>query len=233
MARTLRTLGTAAIVLAAPVAAASPAAEDSCPLALVLALDASSSIDASEDRLQLDGLASALLDDTVRAAILDLGGVLMTAFEWSGTQQQVTIADWTFLDDGAAIAGFAGRIAAHRRTYHEYPTAVGYALGNAAVRLNNAPLACVRNVIDVSGDGVLNDGFGPAAAYRHFEFGDATVNGLVITGEQPDPVAYYLAEVLRGPGAFLEIADGYEDYARAMRRKLLREIRGPVLSGLR
>jgi hypothetical protein len=30
--------------------------------------------------------------------------------------------------------------------------------------------------------------------------------------------------VIRGPGAFVEVADGQEDFPRAIRRKLLREL---------
>jgi len=37
-------------------------------------------------------------------------------------------------------------------------------------------------------------------------------------------VQYYSNEVLHGPGAFVEIADGFADYANAMERKLLREL---------
>ena len=41
---------------------------------------------------------------------------------------------------------------------------------------------------------------------------------------------YFRAYVLRGPEAFLEIADGYEDYAIAMKRKLLKELEVITLS---
>lgn len=44
-------------------------------------------------------------------------------------------------------------------------------------------------------------------------------------------VAYSEAEVLHGPGAFRVLADGYEDYARAMRVKLVRELQAPMMSG--
>ena len=58
------------------------------------------------------------------------------------------------------------------------------------------------------------------------------MNGLVVGGTlKPDLVAYYRAEVLRGPGAFVEIAEDYADFARAMRRKLLREVGGEVVIG--
>jgi hypothetical protein len=36
--------------------------------------------------------------------------------------------------------------------------------------------------------------------------------------------AYFVHRVLAGPDAFSEVAIGFEDYERAMRRKLLREL---------
>jgi Ca-activated chloride channel homolog len=76
----------------------------------------------------------------------------------------------------------------------------------------------------VAGDGVNNDGFPPASAYWTNDMAGITVNALVIEGDLPPPAPYYREEVTRGLGAFLEIATSYEDYATAMRRKLLREI---------
>ena len=39
-----------------------------------------------------------------------------------------------------------------------------------------------------------------------------------------DPVANYVAEVIHGPLAFVEVAHSHLDYARAMKRKHLREL---------
>jgi hypothetical protein len=80
----------------------------------------------------------------------------------------------------------------------------------------------------MAGDGANNEGFAPHAAYAEFPFEGVTVNGLVVEGEDDqaeiDLQTFYRNEVLRGPGAFLEVADGFEDYERAMRRKLEREL---------
>jgi hypothetical protein len=96
--------------------------------------------------------------------------------------------------------------------------------------LRNAPLQCARAVIDVSGDGVNNEGFEPDLAYRNFDFSNVTVNGLVIQGADPDPVSYYQSEVAYGPGAFVIVAARFEDYETAMKQKLLREIYGASLA---
>jgi Ca-activated chloride channel family protein len=203
-----------------------PVAAMACPLALVLAIDVSSSVDASDYRLQMRGLGEAFEDREVVDAIVSNGGVLVTAFEWSGRNQQVPIADWTWLETPAAVQTFADRLAGASRSHYRFPTALGYALGHAAIQFNRAPRACARQVVDISGDGVNNEGFPPASAYRAFDFSRTTVNGLVIRGADPDPVTYYRETVIRGPGAFVETAETFSDYGAAMKRKLLREIAG-------
>lgn len=205
-------------------------AQPFCGLSLVLALDVSSSVDADEFALQTGGLARALRDPAVRRSIIAAGGIQALALEWSGRYKQVDIVPWSLLAGDADISAFADRIESHQRAYHEFPTALGYALGHAATRLHKAPLDCARAVIDVSGDGINNEGFDPLHAYRYFDFTDITVNGLVIEGADPDPVAYYRTNVIHGPGAFLEVAAGFRDYEAAMRRKLLREINGANLA---
>lgn len=196
----------------------------------MLALDVSSSVDADEFALQTGGLANALRDPSVSRSIIAAGGIQAIALEWSGRDQQVDIAPWSLLDSDADISAFADQIETHQRVHTEFPTALGYALGHAATRLSKAPLNCARKVIDVSGDGVNNEGFEPLLAYRNFDFSNVTVNGLVIRGADPDPVAYYQAEVIHGPGAFVEIAADFGDYETAMKRKLLREINGAGLA---
>ena len=205
-------------------------AQPICGLSLVLALDVSSSVDADEFALQTTGLANALRDPSVRRSILAAGGIQAIALEWSGRDKQVDIAPWSLLTSDADISSFADRIETHQRVHTEFPTALGYALGHAATRLRTAPLSCARAVIDVSGDGVNNEGFEPLLAYRNFDFSSVTVNGLVIRGADPDPAAYYQAEVIHGPGAFVEIAANFDDYETAMKRKLLREINGAGLA---
>lgn len=201
-----------------------------CSLALVLAQDVSSSVDAGEHDFQSRGLASALTDPDVVAAILSGGGMWISAFEWSGRTNQIVHVDWTYLDSPAAIGRVARTIAAAPRGHADYPTSLGYALGFAAVHLRKVPERCARQVVDVAGDGVNNEGFPPASAYRAFDFTDITVNGLVIKGSDPDPEEFYRTQVAKGPGSFVEVANGYQDYAQAMKRKLIREISGASLA---
>lgn len=88
----------------------------------------------------------------------------------------------------------------------------------------------------MAGDGQSNEGFPPASAYREFPFQDVTVNGLVVNAADFEGevglIAFYRGEVIRGPGAFVIIADGFDDYERAMTRKLERELAPPAIGAL-
>ncbi|WP_245752488.1 DUF1194 domain-containing protein [Poseidonocella pacifica] len=203
-----------------------------CRLALALALDVSSSVDAEEYALQSRGLAAALNAGSVRGAILSEGeAVWLLVYEWSGPLRQHLVLDWTALTSGAEIDRVVAVLGGATRSRADLPTALGHALGFGATQLLRGP-DCARRVLDVSGDGENNSGFRPSLAYRHFPFDGVTVNGLaIVTGEQ-DVTGYYWREVARGPGAFVETADGFEDYERAMTRKLFREIRGARLTSL-
>ena len=210
---------------------------EACRLALVLALDVSSSVDAGEDRLQRGGLAAALIAPDVQAAFLSSPDpVALFVFEWSGRYNQADLTDWVLIETPTDLRRVSERIATSTRSHDDFPTAMGYALGHAAVRMRDAP-ECHRRTVDVSGDGVNNDGFGPQIAYRAFDFADVTVNGLVINaGEfeaEIDLIDFFRAEVIRGPGAFVEIANGFADYERAMRRKLIREVSPQVMGETR
>lgn len=119
--------------------------------------------------------------------------------------------------------GFAARIAASRRAHTDFPTALGYALGHAATILARAP-DCLSAKLDVSGDGINNDGFPPALAYDSFPLDGVTVNGLAIAGHDPEVSSYYRSDLIRGPGAFVVEARDFADFERAMRVKLVREL---------
>ncbi|WP_298973624.1 DUF1194 domain-containing protein [uncultured Roseobacter sp.] len=212
---------------------ASGAGAAECRLALVLALDVSSSVDDTEDRLQRGGLVSALTAPEVSAAFFATDQpVALAVFEWSGRYNQEILLDWTLIEGPAELIGAAEAIAASKRSHNDFPTAMGYALGYGAGLLQRAP-QCLYKTLDMAGDGQNNEGFGPAAAYAEFPFEGVTVNGLVVNGADYEAetglIAFYKSQVLHGPGAFIEIAQGFEDYERAMRRKLERELTPPVI----
>ena len=215
-------------------ALANPA--EACRLALVLAIDVSSSVDAAEDQLQRSGLAASLVaPDVQRAFFASDVPVALAVYEWSGRYNQAIILDWRLITDPATLVEVAGTVGRSERSHNEFPTAIGYALGYGAGLLARAP-ECLFHTLDVAGDGENNEGFPPSAAYAEFPFDGVTGNGLVVNaGEYEAEVSlieFYRDEVLHGPGAFLEIAQGFHDYERAMRRKLERELDVPSLGAL-
>jgi len=202
-----------------------------CDLALVLAMDASSSVDSNEYRLQVSGMAAALLNPNVQQAIFDIGGIYILVFEWNGRRNQTIMLDWAWLASEQSIFEAARILSDHQRTSRNFPTALGHSMGFASLRFRDAPVACNRKVIDISGDGPNNDGYPPSSAFKAFDFSKITINGLVVrsAGEWPnreeqETERHYRSQVLHGPGAFLVVADGFEDFEHAMTQKLLKEI---------
>lgn len=205
---------------------------EACRLALVLALDVSSSVDAEEDLLQRHGMAAALVAPEVEAAFFSGSDpVAIQIFEWSGQQNQTDLLAWTLIRTPSDLQEAANALARSTRGTNDMPTAMGYALGYASIKLQKAP-ACLFHTIDMAGDGANNDGFAPASAYAAFPFDGVTVNGLVISEPATAVANYYLEEVIRGPHAFVEIADGFADFEAAMRRKLVRELSAQIIGRL-
>lgn len=204
-----------------------------CRLALLLALDVSASVDEREDSLQRQGLANALLAPDVVDAFLAFPDrpVALAAFEWSGRWQQDLMLDWTLVRGAEDLLRAARTIQSSQRQRSDLPTALGYALGHAAGLFARVPV-CDEAKLDVSGDGVNNDGFPPASAYRAFDLDRVTVNALAISTDGQPIADYYRRILIRGPGAFVIEARGFEDFEDAMRRKLLRELRGPVIGSV-
>lgn len=212
-------------------AAAGAAAAAECRLALALGLDVSGSVDAQEYRLQLDGLAGALQAEAVVAALTASGPpVRVMVYEWSGPRDQRVIAPWQSLTGPAEVAALAARLRAVRRVAGDPSTALGTAMATGA-RALRTEAGCWRQVLDISGDGASNTGPRPQDVGAL----GITVNALVVGAESGgvatggDLVAYFERFVLRGPGAFVEQAAGFEDYEAAMVRKLLRETEAVVV----
>jgi hypothetical protein len=90
-------------------------------------------------------------------------------------------------------------------------------------------------VIDISGDGANNIGRLVTKARDEAVAAGVTINGLpIMTGRPsfsgwpalPDLDLYYVNCVIGGPGAFVVVANGVEDYGSAVLKKLILEIAG-------
>lgn len=200
-----------------------------CGLELVLAMDVSRSVVNSEFDLQMHGLAAAFRDrDVIDAITWIAGGVMVTVTQWSGPEAQTQPIPWTHLTDRGSSEAFALAIARQERAFYASYTAIGEALVHASNLGASNPLSCQRRVIDVSGDGASNRGRPVREVSDALARAGVTVNGLVILGAWPDPAEFYLRNVVRGNGAFLETAASFDDYAVAIKRKLLRELNPQV-----
>ncbi len=210
--------------------------EAACRLALALALDVSGSVDEYEYVLQMNGIATALADGDVRAALFAMPEVPVTLaiYEWSSSSYQRMIVNWRPLFDETDLDDIRSILLAWRRAPAPEATGLGAALEFGAKLFNSAP-ACWDQTLDVSADGKNNDWPVPTRLRENGRLGTMNVNALVVAKDfkstmdmTPDGVAeltgYYRARIIYGPGAFVEVAQGYEDYATAMSRKLLREL---------
>ena len=224
---------------------AAPPAQAACRQALALGLDISGSVDAREYVLQREGLATALGSAAVRTAILQQpdAPIRLTVFEWSGPAAQTVILPWVEIADAAGLDAARQRIVTAPRSQQDQTTALGSAM-LAGFAMLDAQAECWTRTLDLSGDGIANTGPRPQDVGPDRTPPGVTVNGLTIGADlQPgrdetsadirELSAYFRAYVIRGPGAFVETALGFEDYAAAMERKLLRELQSLALSDAR
>ncbi len=200
-------------------------ASAACGVALALIVDVSGSINEAEFDLQMQGLADALLDPTVRDAMIAEQAAL-TLIEWSATGQQAVIAPWTQMTGDGALIEFAGQVRAAKREWRASFTAVGAALRFAGEYFAVAP-ACERKVIDISGDGPGNDGPRAWVVRDELVAQGFIINGIAIEGAIVSITEYYQANVIGGFGSFVLTATDYEDYPRAIKRKLINEVTRP------
>lgn len=231
-------------LLAMAFAMAATNANATCRQALALGLDVSGSVDAKEYRAQLDGLASALNDPEVRAKVLEMPSapVRLLVYEWSGPADQHVLLPWSALENSATLDIAIETLRQTRRRDATPGTALGVAMTYGAVQLAQQP-ECWKQTLDISGDGKSNLGPRPRDVKDQIEHSGITINGLVIGADAPnigdlrqaeisELSAYYSAEVILGQEAFVQAALGYDSYADAMKRKLLRELEGLILSYL-
>jgi hypothetical protein len=198
-------------------------------LALVLAVDCSTSIDAGDFRLQMDGLAAALRHPALAKAIA--GGehrqIAIGLVLWSDRWNQHIVLPWTMLAGDASLQTTAARIAAVERRSQPGGTGLAAGIDYAALMLEALPFTAERRSIDVSGDGQDNEGGDAGAARDRAVARGITINGLPIVNGSSLLENYYRTEVIGGPGAFVEPAADIMDFKDTILRKLLREIGRP------
>ena len=200
-------------------------------VALVLAVDVSGSIDYEEAELQRKGIVDAFMSREVIQAIQSgsLGRIGVSVVYFSSADYGVMSVpvNWMVVQDQASAITFSKALVAARR-----PSARGTSISDALAlslrMLETGPYHSVKQVIDVSGDGVNNAGRPVQEIREEILAKGITINGLPILdySTPQDLDKYFEGCVIGGPASFVIPAKGFVDFARAMRRKLVLEISG-------
>ena len=211
--------------LATPVAAWAQAAA-AVDLLLVLAVDASGSVDQVRFELQKQGYVSAFRNPRVLRAIASgpTQSIAVCMTQWTGPGMQARSLGWTRLSDQASLDVCAAVISASPRLLFGGGTSISGAIDQSVGLLNDAPYAAERRVIDISGDGANNRGRAASQGRDAAVAGGIAINGLPILSLEPDLAEHYRDQVIGGPGAFLIATDSYANFAEAILRKLVTEI---------
>jgi hypothetical protein len=211
--------------------AALPAMAQDTDLELVLMADASGSIDPNELRLQRQGYAVAMTDPDVIAAIRNTayGSIAVTYVEWAANQ--AVVVDWMRIDGPEAAAAFAVQLDNPvRRALGR--NAIGSALLRGMQLIEGNDINGWRRVIDFSGDSVNNWSGPPIAEARDQVLAAGiTINGMPLMlnddmGRAATLEDAYRDQIIGGPNAFTLPTASRDDFAAAVKRKLILEISG-------
>lgn len=221
------------LLLVAIAFTAAPAkAQEQVALELILAVDCSSSVSNGEFTLQMQGIAKAFEHPAVQAAVAEVGpdGIAVALLQWSSNANTALAVDWMRVRGPASAKLFASRVRAAPRVVGGGFTAIGRALTQATALIQNNGFVAPRQVIDLSGDGISNQGPPPNLGQASARAAGVVVNALAILNEDRSLGSFYADHVITGNGAFLETAKDYQDFADAILRKLVTEISGPPLA---
>jgi len=201
-------------------------AQGGVDLQLVLAVDASGSVDQYRFELQKRGYAAAFRHPTVLAAIRSgpSQGIAVTMVQWTGPGLHVQVVEWSRIGDEQSASSFAAAVEAAPRQLFGGGTSISGAIDYGSTLFAATSFHAGRRVIDVSGDGSNNRGRAANLARDDAIAAGIGINGLPILALEPDLDRYYYDNVIGGPGAFVIAAKSYEAFADAILKKLITEI---------
>ncbi len=216
------------------------AAEAPVDLELVLAADASGSIDTEERRLQRHGYAQAITHPRILQALGSgyYQSIALTYVEWSGVGCQRIKVPWARIHDAASARAFAADLVTAPPIDCGGANAIGDAVDFSAELIGTNEYSGTRRIIDISGDGPDNRGGPVAAARDRAVFSGITINGLAIinpgrTYSGPGGIPldeHYRRDVTGGPRSFvLVVRQEVSTFAAAILNKLVLEISATVL----
>jgi len=202
-------------------------AQDRLPVAveLVLAVDTSISVSREEYKLQMQGIADAFRHpDIIDLIVAQPGGVAVTVVHWSLGSLNSQAVEWQHLDSFASALIFAPRVEDAPRQHAGRGTSIGSALRYCTrlITRNNYTGQALK--IDISGDARSNSGGAPEYARDKAVALGITINGLTIADGDANLAQYYRQRVIGGTEAFVISITRKDDFARAMRHKIRREL---------
>ncbi|MFN4281103.1 MAG: DUF1194 domain-containing protein [Alphaproteobacteria bacterium] len=237
----MRTLCLALLAATLAPFAVKPAAAQAVDLELVLAVDASGSIDEDELLLQRKGYADAFVHPRVLGAIRSgyHRRIAVMFLEWAATGCERVVVDWMPISDAASARGFADAVMAGPRGHCPGGNAIGDAINFSVASMAANSFQGERLVIDVSGDGPNSVGSRVERARDAAVAQGVVINGLALIrpgrtwGGGYGLTEHYKTAIIGGPGAFVIEAEKGEAFFDAVLNKLVREIsaletRGPV-----
>lgn len=199
-------------------------------LALVLAVDCSGSVNPEEYKLQMDGIALAFRDAAIISAATNgpEHRIAVNLLTWGDPDDKKFESGWHIISstkDGLEFADTAAKFTRHM----DGGTGIGNAIAFGLTLINDGTVQGSRRVIDVSGDGkesweLREPHFKLRDAQRLRALAGVTVNGLAIETDDIELAQYYQDYVAAGPENFVLVVANYQQYAEAIRRKLLLEI---------
>jgi hypothetical protein len=201
---------------------------DAVDLRLVLAVDASGSVNASRFELQQQGYAAAFRHPRVLRAIQSgsRGKIAVTMMQWTGPALQVQVVPWSIIASDEDMRAFAAAIAGTTRRLFSGGTSLSGAIDHGARLLSECPHQATRSVIDISGDGRNNRGRAAIEARDEAVAAGIVINGLPILELDPTLDDHYLNNVVGGPNSFMVPAQSFAEFADAILKKLVTEIAG-------
>jgi hypothetical protein len=203
-------------------------------VAIVFAVDFSSSIDPKIADMQREGHAAALTSPEIIAAISRnyVGCIGVAYFEWSSPGHARVVLPWTSIcgledaEAAAAVISRKGDTGFIRRG--RGGTSVSSAIDIGSLLLDQFPGKAAKKVIDISSNGENNDGLPVQPSRSNAIAKGYTINAIAIPTEDENPdeplASYFARSVIGGSQAFVMTPKGPDDYTMALRRKLVTEV---------
>jgi Protein of unknown function (DUF1194) len=198
---------------------------------IITGLDVSSSINAQETMLQIEGMAAAIRSPAILAAIQHgrHGRIGFAVFVWADGDYPELVS-WRMIGTAEDAEATSKEISARLQSLIDSSsrsvgtlTNLSGAMEHATKMLTQAPFSTQRAVVNIIGNGEDNVGEDPTRARAELLARGVTINGVVVGGD-PAVLNYYRQQVIGGRTAFVLPADKAETLVQVFAMKFVSEI---------